>query len=133
MAAKKTSAEKAREDAENARVENMLDGAFGTLSGLETNKPAELLNEEKVQQDEIISESEDNLENSESKIEEGEITEEEIESSSVEDDNSEQEEVEQDQEPAANTEDDITNETSEITPINPPLDEPPSGPHLMED
>ena len=128
MAAKKTSAEKAREDAENARVENMLDGAFGTLSGLETNKPAELLNEEKVQQDEIISESEDNLENSESKIEEREITEEEIESSSVEDDNSEQEEVEQDQEPAANTEDDITNETSEIPPINPPLDEPPSGP-----
>ena len=56
MAAKKTSAQKAREDAENARVENMLDGAFGTLSGLETNKPAELLNEEKVQQDEIISE-----------------------------------------------------------------------------
>ena len=50
MAAKKTSAQKAREDAENARVENMLDGAFGTLSGLETNKPAEQLKEEKAQQ-----------------------------------------------------------------------------------
>ena len=130
MAAKKTSAEKAREDAENARVENMLDGAFGTLSGLETNKPAELVNEEKVEQDEKVSESEDNLENSKSKIEEKEITEEEIESSSVEDDNSEQEEVKQDQEPAANTEDDITHETSEIPPINPPLDESPSGPPL---
>jgi ribulose-5-phosphate 4-epimerase/fuculose-1-phosphate aldolase len=46
MARKKTSAEKAREDAENEKVENMLDGAFGTLSGLEMNKPEENLPED---------------------------------------------------------------------------------------
>jgi len=41
MANKKTSAEKAREDAENEQVDNLLDGAFGTLSGLGTNKTNE--------------------------------------------------------------------------------------------
>ena len=46
MAGKKTSAEKAREDAENEKVDNMLDGAFGTLSGLEANKPEGSLPEE---------------------------------------------------------------------------------------
>ena len=46
MARKKTSAEKAREDAENEKFENMLDGAFGTLSGLEMNKPEENLPED---------------------------------------------------------------------------------------
>ena len=45
MARKKTSAEKAREDAENEKVDNLLDGAFGTLSGLETNKQEENLSE----------------------------------------------------------------------------------------
>ena len=63
MAKKKTSAEKAREDAENEKVENMLDGAFGTLSGLETNKPEESSSEiETVDELEVEPEENENPE-----------------------------------------------------------------------
>ena len=66
MARKKTSAEKAREDAENEKVENMLDGAFGTLSGLETNKPEENLSEnDPVVESEVESEESENQESEE--------------------------------------------------------------------
>ena len=36
MAAKKTSAEQAREKAEEAALGSMLDGAFGAMDGIET-------------------------------------------------------------------------------------------------
>ena len=62
MARKKTSAEKAREDAENEKVENMLDGAFGTLSGLETNKPDESISKEDPNQDENTQEIQEETE-----------------------------------------------------------------------
>ena len=86
MAAKKTSAEKAREDAENARVENMLDGAFGTLSGLEINKVEDVDSEDTVPKEELMEKHEDVTEilnddaEEEAKIEDG------TESSTVEQD-----------------------------------------------
>ena len=113
MAAKKTSAEKAREDAENARVENMLDGAFGTLSGLETNKVAEPESEEKVDEEVIVNESDGNQENLEARANE-EVVEDEIENSTVEDDLSEEE--------------DQMAETSDSSPVNSPPKGPPSSP-----
>ncbi len=113
MAAKKTSAEKAREDAENARVENMLDGAFGTLSGLETNKVAEQESEEKVDEEVIVNESDGNQENLEARANE-EVVEDEIENSTVEDDLSEEE--------------DQMAETSDSSPVDSPPKGPPSSP-----
>ena len=63
MARKKTSAEKAREDAENEKVDNLLDGAFGTLSGLETNKQEENLSENDSNvESEVEPEQEENQE-----------------------------------------------------------------------
>ena len=74
MAAKKTSAEKAREDAENARVENMLDGAFGTLSGLEISKVAEEPSEEQPSKEEIVDENKEDSEILDTKAEDENIT-----------------------------------------------------------
>ena len=39
MAAKKTSAEEAREQAEEAALGSMLDGAFGAMEGIEQPAP----------------------------------------------------------------------------------------------
>ena len=40
MAAKKTSAEEAREQAEEAALGSMLDGAFGAMEGIENTTPS---------------------------------------------------------------------------------------------
>ena len=126
MARKKTSAEKAREDAENEKVENMLDGAFGTLSGLETNKPEENLPEETT----VI---ETNLE---------EIQEENQEESRESTENEEMLPEEQDEIVTKSTDEETISEedpakeevgTPELmpenpVPISPPSKGPPSGP-----
>ena len=39
MAGRKTSAEKARDDAENAAADDMFGGAFGGIEGIETRSP----------------------------------------------------------------------------------------------
>ena len=139
MAGKKTSAEKAREDAENEKVDNMLDGAFGTLSGLETNKHEESLPEE-VQnlEEDIYSNEKDNEQNLEPEIsEEQEI----IEISEKEDyddeagNTSNNEEIPLNTDTLAIEEEDKTppalppnNPMAEGSPSGPPSKGPPSGP-----
>ena len=135
----KTSAEIAREDAENEKVDNMLDGAFGTLSGLETNKHEESLPEE-VQnlEEDIYSNEKDNEQNLEPEIsEEQEI----IEISEKEDyddeagNTSNNEEIPLNTDTLAIEEEDKTppalppnNPMAEGSPSGPPSKGPPSGP-----
>ena len=130
MAGKKTSAEKAREDAENEKVDNMLDGAFGTLSGLETNKLEESLPEE-VQnlEEDIDSNEKDDEQNLEP---EGSEEQEIIETSEKEDYDDEAGTTSNDEEIPPNTdnlaieEDDKT--PPALPPSNPMAEGPPSGP-----
>ena len=139
MAGKKTSAEKAREDAENEKVDNMLDGAFGTLSGLETNKHEESLPEEVQNLEEDIDSNE---KNNEQNLEPEESEEQEIiEISEKEDYDDEAKTTSNDEEILSNTdnlaieEDDKTppalppsNPMAEGSPSGPPSKGPPSGP-----
>ena len=131
MARKKTSAEKAREDAENEKVENMLDGAFGTLSGLETNKP-----------DESISEEEPNQEANAQEIQEetGEILPKDEENDELSNVSSEKETIPEEDAQEGTEEivskEDNEDQTTELTedtpaivpPSGPPSKGPPSGP-----
>jgi len=127
MAAKKTSAEKAREDAENARVENMLDGAFGTLSGLEINKVEDVDSEDTVPKEELMEKHEDVTEiltddaEEEAKIEDG------TESSTVEQDIPEDKSTPPDL-PAPNAEKEELSEDMAKPPSGPPTKGPPSKP-----
>ena len=127
MAAKKTSAEKAREDAENARVENMLDGAFGTLSGLEINKVEDVDSEDKVPNEELMEKNEDVTENLSDDAEEDAKIEDGTESSTVEQDIPEDKSTPPDL-PAPNAEMEELSEDMEKPPSGPPTKGPPSKP-----
>ena len=132
MAAKKTSAEKAREDAENARVENMLDGAFGTLSGLEMNKAEESASEETIPVEGLKDEDEDNSEILDNKAEVEEINENGEVSSSSEIEVSEEEKSTPPELPITNSEEENAEISENISPngppSGPPSKAPPSGP-----
>jgi len=128
MAAKKTSAEKAREDAENARVENMLDGAFGTLSGLEINKAEESTSEETIPGEELADMNEANSEISDDNAEVDEIIENEVISSSNETKIPEEEKSTPPELPISNSEGEEVVDISENLASNEPPSGPPSGP-----
>ena len=128
MAAKKTSAEKAREDAENARVENMLDGAFGTLSGLEINKAEESNSEETIPGEELADVNEANSEISDDNAEVDEIIENEVISSSNETEIPEEEKSTPPELPISNSEGEEVVDISENLVSNEPPSGPPSGP-----
>ena len=128
MARKKTSAEKAREDAENEKVENMLDGAFGTLSGLETNKPDESISEEDPNQDENTQEIQEETEEIISKEEVND----ELSNISGDEETIPEEDTQEETEEIVSEEDD-ENQTTEdapasIPPSGPQSKGPPSGP-----
>ena len=127
MAAKKTSAEKAREDAENARVENMLDGAFGTLSGLEINKVEDVDSEDTVPNEELMEKIEDVTENLSDDAEEDAKFEDGTEPSTVEQDIPEDKSTPPDL-PAPNAEKEELSEDMEKPPSGPPTKGPPSKP-----
>ena len=119
MARKKTSAEKAREDAENEKVDNLLDGAFGTLSGLETNKQEENLSENDSN---VVSEVEPEQEENQEVIpdEDQESSEEESDDVPNEEDNTVEEESP-----------DLVDEDKALPSLpesGPPSKGPPSGP-----
>lgn len=129
MAAKKTSAEKAREDAENARVENMLDGAFGTLSGLEINKAEESASEETIPGEELADVNDANSEILDDNAELDEIIENEDISSSNETEIPEEEKSTPPELPISNSEgEEITEVSENIAPSVPPSGPPPKGP-----
>ena len=122
MARKKTSAEKAREDAENEKVENMLDGAFGTLSGLETNKPEENIPEDTSSLDADVEVNEEDIQDSEK---------EEIISDDEEKENDENESAPIEEDAAPEKEDDgkaLPSLPPSGPPSGPPSKGPPSGP-----
>ena len=128
MAAKKTSAEKAREDAENARVENMLDGAFGTLSGLEISKVAEEPSEEQPSKEEIVDENKEDSEILDTKAEDENITGDEEDISPVENEAIEEDKSTPPELPISDSEEEDAQEDVEKVPSGPPSKGPPSKP-----
>ena len=134
MARKKTSAEKAREDAENEKVDNMLDGAFGTLSGLETNKPEESITEnDQVVEPEVEPEQNENQETPESEEEESQDVISDIDQSAPkeesEDSPTEEEKAPEDELQNLESEDKVLSSLPESgPPSGPPSKGPPSGP-----
>ena len=128
MAAKKTSAEKAREDAENARVENMLDGAFGTLSGLEISKVAEEPSEEQPSKEEIVDENKEDSEILDAKAEDENITGDEEEISPVENEVIEEDKSTPPELPISDSDEEDAQEDAEKVPSGPPSKGPPSKP-----
>ena len=128
MAAKKTSAEKAREDAENARVENMLDGAFGTLSGLEISKVAEEPSEEQPSKEEIADENKEDSEILDTKAEDENITGDEEDISPVENEAIEEDKSTPPELPLSDSEEEDAQEDVEKVPSGPPSKGPPSKP-----
>ena len=138
MARKKTSAEKAREDAENEKVENMLDGAFGTLSGLETTKPEENLPEnDPVVESEVESEESENQEILESEEEETQdvvsdvdepAPKEETEDAPTEEENPPEEELQNSEDEDKDLPSLPESGPSKGPPSGPPSKGPPSGP-----
>ena len=128
MAAKKTSAEKAREDAENARVENMLDGAFGTLSGLEISKVAEEPSEEQPSKEEIVDENKEDSEILDTKAEDENITGDEEDISPVENEAIEEDKSTPPELPISDSDEEDAQEDAEKVPSGPPSKGPPSKP-----
>ena len=134
MARKKTSAEKAREDAENEKVDNLLDGAFGTLSGLETNKQEENLSENDPNvESEVESEQNENEETLELQEEDNqEITsDEDHEPSKEESEEVPTEEINTLEEESLNSIDEdkaLPSLPESSPPSGPPSKGPPSGP-----
>ena len=130
MARKKTSAEKAREDAENEKVDNMLDGAFGTLSGLETNKPEESITEnDQVVEPEVEPEQNENQETPESEEEESQDVISDIDQSAPKEESkdspTEEEKAPEDELQNLESEDKVL---SSLPESGPPSKGPPSGP-----